>query len=229
MGHSPKSENYTSNPEDYILVQGNADILNGWVYPRVWTTQITKLIKPGNILLSVRAPVGNVGKTKYPAVIGRGIASIDGDEFIFQLLEKMQFDNYWRKVSTGSTFESISSKDINNALIKFPDFNEREKIGDFLRCLDNYIELHQRKIIKLLKIQQQFSKALLVKSSDDNSVLRFKYFHSQWGLYKLSELSPLRGGYAFKSNEFQNDGVPIIRISNILSNGKVDGEFVYSK
>src|SRR5699024_3279198 len=107
--------------------------------------------------------------------------------------------------------------------------NEREKIGDFLRCLDNYIELHQQKIIKHLKIQQQFSKSLLVKSSDYNSVLRFKYFHSQWGLYKLSELSPLRGGYAFKSNEFQNDGVPIIRISNILSNGKVDGEFVYSK
>src|SRR5699024_7765902 len=173
MGHSPKSENYTSNPEDYILVQGNADILNGWVYPRVWTTQITKLIKPGNILLSVRAPVGNVGKTKYPAVIGRGIASIDGDEFIFQLLEKMQFDNYWRKVSTGSTFESISSKDINNALIKFPDFNEREKIGDFLRCLDNYIELHLRLTNKLQDLKQELIRKLIPKTPKIMPELRF--------------------------------------------------------
>src|SRR5690625_1509786 len=38
MGQSPNGENYTGNPDDYILVQGNADIKNGWVAPRVWTT-----------------------------------------------------------------------------------------------------------------------------------------------------------------------------------------------
>src|SRR5699024_1066888 len=204
MGHSPKSENYTSNPEDYILVQGNADILNGWVYPRVWTTQITKLIKPGNILLSVRAPVGNVGKTKYPAVIGRGIASIDGDEFIFQLLEKMQFDNYWRKVSTGSTFESISSKDINNALIKFPDFNEREKIGDFLRCLDNYIELHQRKF-NIIQSLRKFIISLTTRVLElPYPVMRFKNFDSEWELHKINEIFTITRGKVLSANLINN-------------------------
>lgn len=42
MGQSPSSTNYTANPSDYILVQGNADLKNGYVFPRVWTTQITK-------------------------------------------------------------------------------------------------------------------------------------------------------------------------------------------
>ncbi|MCD0434146.1 restriction endonuclease subunit S [Lacticaseibacillus paracasei subsp. paracasei] len=51
MGQSPDSKNYTLNPQDHILVQGNADIKNGWVEPRVWTTQITKIAKKGSVLL----------------------------------------------------------------------------------------------------------------------------------------------------------------------------------
>lgn len=42
MGQSPNSENYTENPDDYILVQGNSDMKNNKVIPRIWTTQVTK-------------------------------------------------------------------------------------------------------------------------------------------------------------------------------------------
>src|SRR5699024_488932 len=143
-------------------------------------------------------------------------------QFLYFLFQKIN----WLKFDESTGVPSLSKNTIEGIITKLPMEKEQSKIGNMLNIFDYIVDLHQRKIIKLLKIQQQFSKALLVKSSDDNSVLRFKYFHSQWGLYKLSELSPLRGGYAFKSNEFQNDGVPIIRISNILSNGKVDGEFV---
>ena len=41
MGQSPKSENYTDNPSNNILVQGNAEMKDGKVFPRVWTTQVT--------------------------------------------------------------------------------------------------------------------------------------------------------------------------------------------
>ena len=93
MGQSPDSKNYTDNPNDYILVQGNADMQNGRVVPRVWTTQITKLAEKGDFILSVRAPVGDIGKTDYNVVIGRGVAAIRGNEFIFQLLSRMKQTN----------------------------------------------------------------------------------------------------------------------------------------
>ena len=115
MGQSPDSKNYTDNPNDYILVQGNADMQNGRVVPRVWTTQITKLAEKGDLILSVRAPVGDVGKTDYNVVLGRGVAAVKGNEFIFQLLSRMKQSNYWSKLSTGSTFESINSSDIKSA------------------------------------------------------------------------------------------------------------------
>src|SRR5699024_376367 len=100
----------------------------------------------------------------------------------------MQFDNYWRKVSTGSTFESISSKDINNALIKFPDFNEREKIGDFLRCLDNYIELHLRLTNKLQDLKQELIRKLIPKTPKIMPELRFIGINHKWQYKNLDEL-----------------------------------------
>ncbi|MGX7055479.1 restriction endonuclease subunit S [Pediococcus acidilactici] len=144
MGQSPNSNNYTKNPNDFILVQGNADIKNGRVVPRMWTKQITKLANPGDIILSVRAPVGDVGITNYTVVLGRGVASISGDDFIYQTLIKMKTFGFWRKFSTGSTFESINSKDIKNAVILVPIANERRNIGTIFKSVDATIALHQR-------------------------------------------------------------------------------------
>ncbi|URJ86585.1 restriction endonuclease subunit S [Pasteurella multocida] len=161
MGQSPSSEYYTDNPEDYILVQGNADIKNGKVFPRVWTTQITKMSKKNDLIMSVRAPVGDMAKTDYEVVLGRGVCAIRGDEFIYQLLNKMKIDGYWQTLSTGSTFESINSSDIKNAQIVISSQQEQQKIGSFFTALDRLITTHQRKLenVKNLKkalLQQMF-------------------------------------------------------------------------
>ena len=145
MGQSPDGSTYSDVPSDYILVQGNADLQNGWVTPRVWTTQITKKAEAGDLIMSVRAPAGAMGKTAYNAVIGRGVASIKGNEFIYQLLVKMDSDGYWKALSCGSTFESLNSDNIKNAEVMIPKQEEQEAIGAFFRNLDNLITLHQCK------------------------------------------------------------------------------------
>ena len=162
MGQSPDSENYTDNPDDYILVQGNADMKNGRVLPRVWTTQVTKQAEKGDLILSVRAPVGDVGKTDYDIVLGRGVAAIKGNEFIFQSLSKMKENGYWRKLSTGSTFESINSNDIKDAYISIPSVEEQNQIGTFFSNLDNLITLHQRKLEKLKNIKKAYLNEMFV-------------------------------------------------------------------
>lgn len=94
MGQSPDGSTYSDDPRGNILVQGNADLQNGWVTPRMWTTQITKKAEVGDLIMSVRAPAGAMGKTAYNVVIGRGVAAIKGNEFIYQLLVKMYSDGY---------------------------------------------------------------------------------------------------------------------------------------
>lgn len=144
MGQSPDSKNYTENPTDSILVQGNADLKDGEVVPRVWTTQETKIAEPNSIILSVRAPVGDVGHTRYRVVLGRGVAGIKGNQFIYQILLKMHESGFWIKYSNGSTFESINSDDIKNADIYIPANSEQIKIGKVLKLLDQLIASNQR-------------------------------------------------------------------------------------
>ena len=57
--------------------------------------------------------------------------------------------------------------------------------------------------------------------------IRVKNFLEAWTRKKLQSLAPLRGGFAFKSEKFQNVGIPIVRISNIGFDGTVGGEFEY--
>ena len=148
MGQSPDGSTYSDFPTNYILVQGNADLENGWVKPRIWTTQKTKYATAGDLIMSVRAPAGSMGKTAYNVVLGRGVAAIKGNEFIFQVLTKMDIEGFWKRLSAGSTFESLNSDNIVNASINLPSNLEQIKIGSFLEDMDNLITLHQR--IKIL-------------------------------------------------------------------------------
>lgn len=162
MGQSPNSANYTDDPTNHILVQGNADLKNNKVVPRVWTTEITKMAKKDDLILSVRAPVGDIGKTDYEVVLGRGVAGIHGNEFIYQLLNKMKRNKYWDNLSTGSTFESINSHDIKLANILIPDAKEQQKIGRFFKHLDEMIATHQQKLEKLKATKQAYLHEMFV-------------------------------------------------------------------
>lgn len=161
MGQSPDGSTYSDVPSDYILVQGNADLQNGWVSPRVWTSQMTKKADAGDLIMSVRAPAGAMGKTAYNAVIGRGVAAIKGNEFIYQLLVKMDSDGYWKALSCGSTFESLNSDNIKNADVLIPDVAEQEKIGEYFANLDHLITLHQRKLEEMKRQKKALMQLLL--------------------------------------------------------------------
>ena len=159
MGQSPSSKNYTDNPNDDILVQGNADLKDGKVVPRLWTKEITKTIDKGGIILTVRAPVGDVAKTDYKVVLGRGVAGIKGNDYIYQFLQKLQYNRYWVSLSSGSTFESINSNDIKDLIIDIPSIEEQTKISMLLNNVNSIITLHQRKLERL----QEVKKGLLQK------------------------------------------------------------------
>jgi len=134
---------------------------NGTVVPRVWTTQVTKLASKGSLLLTVRAPVGQVGKTNFDVVLGRGVAGINGNEFIYQTLLNFNLFGYWLKFSTGSTFESIGSEDIKGAILALPSEDEQNKIGMFLKNVDEFIVANERQGKIALIFSMRFFKLYL--------------------------------------------------------------------
>ncbi|WP_145462223.1 restriction endonuclease subunit S [Staphylococcus hominis] len=152
MGQSPSSKNYTENSNYTTLVQGNADLNNGYIQPRIYTKQITKLAEVNDILLTVRAPVGKIGRAQLKACIGRGVCAIKGDSFIYYFLELFDLQNKWIRFSQGSTFESISGNEIKNIDIAYPINEERQKISEFLSKLD---ELLKNQLLKVEQLKQR--------------------------------------------------------------------------
>ena len=198
MGQSPDGSTYSDEPSDYILVQGNADLQNGWVCPRIWTTQITKKADAGDLIMSVRAPAGAMGKTAYNAVIGRGVAAIKGNEFIYQLLVKMDADGFWKTLSCGSTFESLNSDNIKNAEVKIPTTAEQIKIGGYFQQLDNLITLHQRKCVFLFGFFQAFISMIFTAST------------FSWEQRKAIDIADYSKGNGYSKGDLTDAGTPII-------------------
>ena len=220
MGQSPDGSTYSDEPSDYILVQGNADLQNGWVCPRIWTTQITKKADAGDLIMSVRAPAGAMGKTAYNAVIGRGVAAIKGNEFIYQLLVKMDADGFWKTLSCGSTFESLNSDNIKNAEVKIPTTAEQIKIGGYFQQLDNLITLHQRKFEKLTNVKKSMLEKMFPQNGSSYPEIRFKGFTDPWEQRKLGDIGKARSGVGFPdADQGGITGVPFFKVSDMNLDG----------
>ena len=157
MGQSPSSINYSENPNDTILIQGNADLIDGKVVPRVYTSEITKTSKPGDIILTVRAPVGDLAINDFNSCIGRGVCSIEGNKFIYYFLQSLKDKHMWERLSQGSTFESINSNDIKNLNVKIPSRATQSNISNFFDEIDKKIGLLSQKY----KCYQDFKRYLM--------------------------------------------------------------------
>lgn len=222
MGQSPSSKNYTDNPNDDILVQGNADLKDGKVVPRLWTKEITKTIDKGGIILTVRAPVGDVAKTDYKVVLGRGVAGIKGNDYIYQFLQKLQYNRYWVSLSSGSTFESINSNDIKDLIIDIPSIEEQTKISMLLNNVNSIITLHQCKLEKLKLTKKALLQKLFPKNGKHIPEIRFKGFTDTWEQRKLNDFGIATGGTSLES-EFVDGGN-----YKVISIGSYSEESVYN-
>ena len=201
MGQSPSSKNYTDNPEDFILVQGNADLKNGAVVPRLWTKEVTKTAEANSIILTVRAPVGEVAISGYDVVLGRGVAGIKGNDFLYYVLLCLKEFHYWEKLSSGSTFDSINSNDIKEILINMPDEKEQEVITSQLKNIDNLIILHLHKLENLKLKKKALLQKLFPKNGMQFPELRFPGFTDAWEQRKLGEILKVNSGKDYKHLE----------------------------
>ncbi len=162
MGQSPESYSYNIDGNGKYLIQGNADIKERKTCPRVWTSTPTKLCSVGDVIMTVRAPVGFIAKSLHDACIGRGVCSIKANstnitEYLYHFL--LSYEDKWAKYSQGSTFTAVNSNDVKSLSLNIPTQNEQQKIADFLTAIDETITAKAAEITKV----EQWKKGLMQK------------------------------------------------------------------
>lgn len=145
MGQSPKSEYYNTEKNGYPFLQGNRTF--GFKYPTfdTYTTVMTKSAKAGDVIMSVRAPVGALNITPVDMCLGRGVCSLrmkNGNQsFLFYMMK--YYISHLLKKESGTVFGSVNRNDISGLEVDIPeDVEEQNKIARYLEMIDDKIELN---------------------------------------------------------------------------------------
>ena len=199
MGSSPKSECYNQSQTGLPLLQGNADIKNRLSAPRIFTSEITKECTIGDILLSVRAPVGSVAKSIHHACIGRGIAAVranqpNSQEFVYQWL--LSYEPRWGDISQGGTFDAVNSDDLKGVAFALPTPPEQQKIAECLSSVDELMAAQVRKLDALKTHKKGLMQQLFPREGETQPRLRFPEFQAagEWVVTTIGQLGDVVTG-----------------------------------
>jgi len=154
MGQSPPSETYNKDGEGVPFFQGKAEF--GAIYPTVekYCSEPNKIASQGDILLSIRAPVGPTNLAPLDCCMGRGLAALhplDGISSKFILYLFRALEPQISKEGTGSTFKAINKQFIENLTIALPPLGEQIRILNKIE--ENFSELDEG--IEYLKTVQE--------------------------------------------------------------------------
>ena len=234
MGQSPKSEFYNKRNEGMPFLQGSATF--GFMHPyfETYSSDIKKIAVNGSVLMSVRAPVGDLNIANADVCIGRGLCSINGknkslNRYIFYLL------NYYKSkivnIQTGTVFGAISKDNILNFKVSIPQSEKEQKyIASILSSFDDKIELNNKTNKILEEMAQTIFKEWFInfnfpneddkpykKSGGEMIDSELGEIPKGWKIGTIGDYTKLKSGFAFKNSWWQNDGIPVIKIQNISS------------
>lgn len=132
------------------------------------------------------------------------------------------------KLAQGKSVVHIQAAQLSDVTVKYPPSTvEQQKIASLFTELDTLIQSAEKELEGYRELKHGMLQKMFPKKGEKVPEVRFSEFTSDWEQHKLGEVAPLRGGYAFKSDKYKTEGTPIVRISNILSDGSVGAEFAY--
>lgn len=133
MGQSPSSTSYNTDGDGLPFFQGNADFGLETPIASTWCTEPKKIAEPGDLLVSVRAPIGAINVADSECCIGRGLVSIRPDTSVIDpdYLKQCLWANSKRLASlgTGSTFKAVGKSVLNSFEIPVYGLDEQKSIA----------------------------------------------------------------------------------------------------
>jgi len=229
MGQSPPGSTYNTNKDGLPFFQGKTDFGEKYPTPRIWCSEPKKISEKGDILISVRAPVGPTNWTREKCCIGRGLAAIRTKiipEYVYYYLKFLE--PTLLKSGTGSTFKSIGKQYLYDISIPVAPLETQKKI---IQKLDHVlVQLEEKKKFILQFIKKNNEQLELL---NNNLLLDFieksiplHRLPVGWKLESLSNVCMVeRGKFGHRPRndpEYYGGKYPFIQTGDITnSNGRI--------
>lgn len=208
MGQSPKSEFYNFDNIGMPFLQGNRTFGRKYPYFDTYCTKYKKIAKKGEILFSVRAPVGDINFANNDICIGRGLCSMNAkngeNEFLYYLLHNLR--SVIINNESGSVFGSVNKNDLQTIEIILPPLEEQRQIADILSSIDDKIELLHEQNKTLEELAQTLFRHYFIENPNPS-----------WQNVKIKKLVNITSGKSLKRLDMQDDGEnPILGANGII-------------
>ena len=173
MGQSPSSNSYNTSGDGLPFYQGNADFGEESPVPRSWCTELKKIAEKGDILISVRAPIGAINIADEKCCIGRGIAAIRPNQEVMSpdFLQHQLFAsrNKLEAMGTGSTFKAIGKKTLSDFPVVIYPKNTQEAIAQQLNLIKKQIKTVNSQLDQLDFLVKSRFVEMFGKAEDEHS------------------------------------------------------------
>ncbi|MGO4107895.1 restriction endonuclease subunit S [Paenibacillus sp. YAF4_2] len=145
------------------------------------------------------------------------VASANEPEFVNALMSSPWYDKFINVYVAGGNgaIGNLSKSDLEEQKVYVPDVAEQKKLGEFFNNLDHHITLHQRKLELLKETKKSLLLKMFPKDGANVPEIRFAGFTDAWEQRKLGDITNYIKGFAFKSADYQKNGVRIIRVSDL--------------
>jgi type I restriction enzyme S subunit len=215
MGQSPPGATYNSDGNGLPFYQGKAEFGSVFPTPRKWCSAPTKIAKAGDILLSVRAPVGPTNLCRETSAIGRGLAALRPkaglpSKYLLYALQASEGD--LRRCATGTTFEAVSGKVVRSHAVTVAPAGIQNDVVAAIEQQLTRIDAAAAALLGAKAKVRRFRNAAL------NEVVpaRGAAVPNGWRWASVGELAPLvQYGTSAKTTPDPH-GVPVLRMGNIV-------------
>ena len=211
MGQSPKSEFYNTTGEGVPFLQGNRTF--GLKYPTfdTFTTKVTKMANAGDVIMSVRAPVGDLNITPSDVCLGRGVCSLrmknENQEFLYYMMK--YYVPKLVNMESGTVFGSVNKNDINELKIDIPaDENQQLKISKILSIIDEKIKINN----DINNNLEQQAQAIF-----SHEFLTLETLPDGWKQTSLIDIADYLNGLAMQKYRptASETGIPVLKIKEL--------------
>lgn len=156
MGQSPKGDTYNQNGDGEVFYQGRAEFGDRFPTRRLFTTDPKRMANENSVLMSVRAPVGDINVAYEKCCIGRGLCAVSSKDnhqsFVLYTMYnlKHKFDVY---NGEGTVFGSINRDAMNDVPIQVPQQDILDRFEEVVSPIDSMIRANYEENCRLISMR----------------------------------------------------------------------------